>query len=575
MAAVLAPVVRERARVLGAAVFAALAFYLAGAGLLYTRPDPTTAAVDWLLLGVLGVLALGFALRWISERWVHHASMAALWCPMAATLLTFHSTGEPVFAILIALLIMSTGVLLHTPLVVGTIAVTDAIAIPLLSSVPHGTMWTSAIVTATLFALLIHILMRSALVRAEVHRLAQATTARELAGRVAELEQAHLERAALQDQLLHAQRMDAIGTLAAGVAHDMNNILFSISNLANLLLEDAAAPAARGDLDEIVAQAGRGAVLTRGLLTFSRRGQYRRQVVVLGDVIRDLIPLLRRTLPKSITIREDLDVGDARVDGDPVHIGQVILNLGLNAADAISGDGQLVVSARVVSGGRVRITVSDDGKGMDAATRARIFEPFFTTKPLGQGTGLGLSTVWGIVQAHDGTIEVDSAPGKGTSFHIELPMTASPRPAPSPRPRTAPLTSKGAALVVDDEPSIRESTRRHLERMGLSVTTAGNGVEALAAMFGGPDGATGAAFDLVVLDMGMPVMGGAECFRQIRTRSDVPILIATGYAHEREVQVLVAAGAILLEKPYPATDLQREVARLLRQRCPEASPALC
>ncbi|MCX5747362.1 MAG: ATP-binding protein [Proteobacteria bacterium] len=510
---VLAPVVRERARVLAPAVLAVLAFYLLGAGPLGFRPSALVFGIDWALFAILSLLSVAFAWRRIPTRWSHHASIAVLWCPLAATLATLASSQNAVLAILVALLVISTGVLLRTPLVIATIVITDAVAIPMLVSAPSGATLVSALVTASCFALLIHVLMRRALIRVELLRLSEGETTRLLARRLGELEDANRERAALQDQLLHAQRMDAIGTLAAGVTHDMNNVLFSITNLAGLLLDDAGDPAARDDLEEIIDQAARGATLTRGLLTFSRRGQYRKQVVALGDVIRDLIPLLRRTLPKSITIHEDLDLADACVDGDPIHLGQILINLGLNAADAITGEGHLVIAAQVIAGRRVRLTVTDNGKGMDEATRLRIFDPFFTTKAIGQGTGLGLSTVYGIVHAHGGTIDVASQPG--------------------------------------------------LERMGLAVVTAGHGVDALAAI---DDPET--RFDLVILDMGMPVMGGAECFREIRKRSNVPILIATGYANEAEAQAIVAAGAILLEKPYPASDLQREVSRLLRQRAP-------
>jgi two-component system cell cycle sensor histidine kinase/response regulator CckA len=266
------------------------------------------------------------------------------------------------------------------------------------------------------------------------------------------------------------------------------------------------------------------------------------------------VPLLQRTLPKTIAIRQQLAVDDACVDADPLHIQQALINLGLNAADAMAGSGTLEITAEIV-GARLKLRVTDTGKGMDAPTRLRVFEPFFTTKAPGHGTGLGLSIVWGIVHAHGGTIEVASEVGRGSSFTIHLPVTTRRQAPRASRMGSQPLAAGHTVLVVDDEPAVRKSTTRILERMGLTVITAGDGAEALQVFSD--------RVDVVILDMRMPVMGGAECFRALREKSSVPVLIATGYAVEKDAQSLVAAGAGLLEKPFTSEALGREIERLL------------
>ncbi len=428
---------------------------------------------------------------------------------------------------------------------------------------------------AQIFALLFQQLVRSSLLHAETHRLLQEETSLELGHQLAELRASEHERGRLAEQLRQSQRMEVAGTLAAGLAHDMNNILCSIRSFAELLIAEPDGVSVRGDLAQIIVQADRGAELTRGLLAFSRRGQYRKQIVGIDAVILDLVPLLSRTLAKTVAIRHDLGAGLARVEGDPSQLGQVLINLAVNAAHAMDGKGTLAICSEeveldeaaaaalgTVRGSHVRIRVIDTGSGMDEPTRLRVFEPFFTTKPLGQGTGLGLATAWGVMQGHGGAIAVESQPGHGTTFTLHLPLTAAMPTAVAPRPsEPGPSESHATSatvLVVDDEPMVRRGTRRILERKGYTVLEASNGAEALELF-----ARQGAVIGLVILDMGMPVMGGPECFTRLRALSDVPVLVATGYTSDVEAQALIARGATLIEKPYASADLTRNVARLL------------
>jgi CheY-like chemotaxis protein len=368
--------------------------------------------------------------------------------------------------------------------------------------------------------------------------------------------------------------MDAVGTLAAGLAHDMNNVLASIASFASLLEGEVDSPRGLADLEQIVAQSLRGAELTRGLLAFSRRGKYRKETIRIDDVVRDILPIVARTLPRSIELRDELAGGALCVEGDPVQLGQVLLNLSLNAAHAMDGRGTLAIAAGVVAidgGAAARIgvvpgryaqfQVTDTGVGMDEATRRRVFEPFFTTKPAGKGAGLGLSTVWGIVQSHQGAVAVESRPGHGSTFTFHLPVTSAAAPARTAPvvPQTTQIPTTGRVLIADDEPAVLAGTARIIERMGLLTVRASNGEEALERYR-----QHAGAIDLVVLDMGMPVMGGAECFHRLRESSQVPVLIATGYAADAEVQDIIARGAELIEKPYASGDLVAAVARLVR-----------
>lgn len=565
--------VAEGTRLLVPAALIATIFFTVTARPMGIAPPPAVYAVDCGAIAVLLVASIAALLRRIPVRWGESVATLGWWCPSAALIVTQLYTHEPAYLLLLILMTATAGVVANTRHVVVTLLLINLVEIPLIlrDSGANAAFAVSALITAALFAQLFHWVMLRALRRTETHRRAESDLARELARQLTELERSQAERDRLADQLLHAQRMEAVGTLAAGIAHDMNNVLGAITSFADLLSTELHEPRVQGELEQIIAEAERGAALTRGLLAFSRRGQYRKQVVAIETVIRDSLPLLERTLPKSIAIRDRLDVAGVRVEGDPVHLTQALINFGLNAADAMSGTGTLALAASVdvltaenphalPAGRYVRISVTDTGIGMDAATRRRVFEPFFTTKPLGRGTGLGLSTVWGIAHAHGGAVHVESELGKGATFSLVLPTTDAAVTFKPPRAASQPILRSGTMLVVDDEPAVRTGTQRILSRLGFNVVVAGNGAEALKAF----DERNG-AFDLVVLDMGMPVMGGPECFAELRRKSRVPILLATGYAVDAEAQALVAAGAGIIEKPFRSEDLIREVTQMLRK----------
>lgn len=558
----------DRARLLGPALCATFLFYIVADSLLGYETPGFPYVFAWSAFSVLAGLSIAFVRRAIPGPWCHLATAAMLWCSTGSTLATLSVTPTAGPIMLLVIQIVSAGIMLDSRWVAASLGTILAVALPLVLDVPGmpAAMPISALLTAAAFAFLIHLLVLRAIVRAETLQLANDATARRLTRQLD-------ESARLQDQLVHAQRMEAVGTLAAGVAHDMNNVLASISSLAHLLDENATHEQ-RADLAQIADQADRGAQLTRGLLAFSRRGQYRKEVMHFDELMRGVLLLLTRVLPKSIEVRTDLAVGDARIEGDRVHFGQVVVNLALNAADAMNGAGTISIRAAIdehESRRQISLQVTDTGHGMDAATCRRVFEPFFTTKSIGKGSGLGLSIVWGIVDAHDGTVDVRSEVGAGTTFTVRVPCSdALPTPARAPTPARG--ITMATALVVDDEPAIRESTKRLLQRMGLNVLTAADGEQALAVF------ETQASIQLVILDMGMPVMGGAECFRRLRAQCEVPVIIATGYAMDEQMQELVAAGARVLEKPFPASELRREVSQLLGSPRPkrprEAMPAI-
>jgi signal transduction histidine kinase/CheY-like chemotaxis protein len=566
-------IVMQRTRVLAPLMAFTLGASLATSGPANIPITRVTLAVTLaFLLAMLGLSALVFT-RKFPVKWAHAAGAAIWWSPVATSLCALVSTGNPHLLTLLLLEMTFGCVMLSTRWLIGCFVAFDAawIVVALASGGFDIGFHTLALASAQVFACVIQRLKVQALVQTEQHRIAAEA-------QVGELSKSEEARAELSDQLVHSQRLEAIGTLAAGLAHDMNNVLAAIMGLAGNLAEDIESAeisddrAAAADLAQIVREAERGAELTRGLLTFSRRGQYRKEVLSIGEILDDVVAILGRTLPKAIEIEKQVRHADACVEGDPTQFQQALLNLGINAADAMNGKGHLMMRAETVElgetnagllslepGNYARLTVVDTGTGMDDKTRARVFEPFFTTKPMGKGTGLGLALVWGVAAKALGTVTVDSELGKGTTFSIYLPLTAqrSQRvPTANPAPRV--LKKRGTVLVVDDEPAVRRATTRMLERLGLRTLAAADGEQALALYDQHAD-----EIGLVVLDMGMPGMTGSDVFRELRARSKVNVLIATGYAVEEEVQSLVSDGARILEKPFKLDALSIEVERAL------------
>ncbi len=567
----LAPISLERARAIAPFVLACVLVCLLLSEATGVSLSPPVVIWNLFAIAVLGVLCVGLIRRRVPVRYGHLALTVQWWFAVAGTLVSEYFSGDTretkVLAAVVLVEIGCAAILLETRVVVISFIVLDVLWVPMevANLGDGGGAYLAAMMLAQPVALVFQLLHRNALLRAE-------RTASELAHQLGEGKR-------LQEQLLHAQRMEASGTLAAGLAHDMNNILGSITSYAELLRDEAKQPHVQADLECIIAQAARGADLTRALLAFSRRGQYRKQVFELDRVLGDVVPLLSRTLPKRIEIHTTLHATSECILGDPTQLQQVLINLGVNASDAMCGKGQLTITSEalvldaatatelaITAGPMICVRVSDTGSGMDEATRRRIFEPFFTTKPLGKGTGLGLSMVWGTVQSHGGAVRVDSEPGTGTTFTLYLPITTDQPSVVEAPASTQEATRRATVLVVDDEAAVRTSTMRLLERKGLTAIGACNGEEALA-VFAAHERSIG----LVILDMGMPQMGGSECFARLRKQSSVPVLVATGYAVDTEAQELVAQGAALIEKPFPSALLMREVMRLLATTAVSAS----
>ncbi len=387
------------------------------------------------------------------------------------------------------------------------------------------------------------------------------------------------EREVLREQLAHAQRLEAIGALAGGVAHDMNNTLAAILGAAEGLVEGRDAEVAE-QARAIVAAARRGADLTRNLLGYARKGRNQVRPVRLARVVRDVESLLGRSLSRRVRVSSTIHDRSLVVEGDAAQISHALLNLGINAAEALDGargeihltmqevelDRAAAAAASIPPGAYVELRVEDDGPGIDPVVARRAFEPFFTTKQ--GGTGLGLSMVWGMAKSHGGAVLIEPGHLHGTQVRLLLPRITT-RPQPSEPPAALSTTfhnRRTRALLVDDDPAVRRTTARMLRRVGYQVFEACDGAEALEVHQ--REGKMG----LAVVDVAMPIMGGAECFERLRELDPgLPILLVSGFAPDGEVQrALTLGGGTFLEKPFGTRDLAQAIESLLE---PPARPS--
>ena len=373
-------------------------------------------------------------------------------------------------------------------------------------------------------------------------------------------------RKTLEAQLVQAQKMESVGRLAGGIAHDFNNMLFAIRSYADLLAEDLSPDAPRtrdgqavaASIEGIIRAAEQAAALTGQLLAFSRRQVPRPVAVHVREAIVHIEPMLRRLIGDEVRLTFNLDPATGTTRLDPSQFDQVMVNLVVNARDAMPTGGTIAIETAnilvdepyalehfdVTPGAYVVLTVSDTGVGMDRETRQHIFEPFFTTKESGKGTGLGLATIYGIVRQAGGHIWLYSEPGLGTTFKLYFPLDDAVDAGPPYRSEPA-RPRRGSVLLVEDEAAVREAARMVLERAGYAVRALGDPHEALGLVE-----SQNVRFDVLVTDMVMPGMSGRElATRAMASRPSLGIVLLSGYSAEtEEIEALGQEGRPIREQ---------------------------
>jgi PAS domain S-box-containing protein len=367
---------------------------------------------------------------------------------------------------------------------------------------------------------------------------------------------------ALEEQLRHAQKMDAIGRLAGGIAHDFNNLLTVMSIASTMARQHGDARAAHAELDQIDEAAHRAARLTQQLLTFSRRQPSSPRAIDVNSAVDQLLRMLRRLVGEQVTVSVVLDGRQPVVRIDPGQLDQVITNLVVNARDAMPDGGQVSIETGL-EGELAVIDVTDQGGGISPEDLPQIFDPFFTTKAVDRGTGLGLATVLGIVQEAGGDIQVRSAPGEGTRMRVLLPRHVQAPPVGTNAKESRTGAMSGRILVVEDEPAVRRLIARTLERAGLQCRAVSDGQEALRTL------EEGFRADVVLSDVVMPNLSGTELARLVATRwPDLPVILMTGYAGDD-----VPTDWPVIAKPFAPRQLIEAITKALRQSgATEADP---
>ena len=396
---------------------------------------------------------------------------------------------------------------------------------------------------------------------------------------VTELRLAREKKEKLESQLIQAQKMESIGTLAGGIAHDFNNILSGIYGFTEMAKAYADNPVKLNEnLDQIANCAHKAAALVQQILTFSRKSKRDKIPLEISVIAREALRLIRSSLPSTIEIRENIR-SNGTVLADPTKLHQIMMNLCTNAYHAMQEHGGVLTvnlddvevlapddidELNMVPGRYVCLAVIDTGHGMDRGTQDKIFEPYFTTKEMDKGTGLGLAVVLGIVKEHKGYIKVKSAVNAGTTFFIYLPVTDKPAgPAVSAGPATVDVSGNETILIVDDEKDILSVSKAFLEHYGYRVFTFADGIQALEAFEKEPD-----LFDLVVTDMTMPRITGDRLAKRImKLRPGIPVFLCTGFSDKITQKEALALGIRqYLEKPVVLADLVVSIRRCLDKK---------
>ncbi|NLG17859.1 MAG: response regulator [Fibrobacter sp.] len=388
---------------------------------------------------------------------------------------------------------------------------------------------------------------------------------------ITERKKSELEKSKLEDQFRAIYKMEAVGQLASGIAHDFNNIMGAISGYADIIRhrygED---PKLDKYAQMILSATTRASDLTGKLLTFARKSKLQMTAFDIHDVLNDVYGLLEYTIDKKFEVNCELNAADPVIIGDSTQFQSAIMNLALNSRDAMPDGGELVLRTEnvtldkdfsksrayiVAPGYYIAVSVKDTGTGMDKQVLSHIFEPFYTTKDVGKGTGLGLASVYGTLKSHNGYIDVESEPGKGTTFTLYFPVNRKTMCSDSEAPKAC-VHGKGHILVVDDEIFLLDAVQEMLTWLGYDVSVCTNGKDAVEFVKRDPSNV-----DLVILDMMMPNMNGRECFRQLKEiKNSIRALIATGCKMDDELQQVLKEGAIrIIQKPFVSAQLAEAV----------------
>lgn len=393
---------------------------------------------------------------------------------------------------------------------------------------------------------------------------------------ISERKQAEQKRIEIETQVRQSQKMEAIGSLAGGVAHDFNNILTAVIGYAELAHEDLPiGHELRHNMEEILKAGNRAKDIVKQILMFSRQSLQTTIPMEIHLIVKEALSLIRVSIPTNIAIQSDINANTGFVKADPTQLHQVIMNLCTNAYHAMRESGgtlrvslervQIVAGEEILGlseGAHARIVISDTGCGMNTQTKERIFDPYFTTKAVGEGTGMGLPVVHGIVNGLNGKIAVESKEGEGTTFEIFLPLMHSP-PKKTVEEECSPLRhGSGRVLFVDDEDPVVNLGKHLLSRLGYAVEAFNNSPEALSRFLKAPE-----AFDLVITDMSMPVLTGSDLTKKIlQLRPDIPIIICTGFSDSIDEEKAFELGVkAFLLKPYSNDELANTIAEVIEK----------